>query len=121
MFFSDNVFDAVTQMKNQPIFFWENVTFLLSISFYNFFGLSLTRYLSTVHRTLIDACRTVTVWLFQVLLFYIGLKDAGEELGWWSIFQFIGFIFLVSGTIVYNEVVKVPCSTYEDEINTTIQ
>jgi len=112
--FSENMFDGIAQMINQPIFFHENLIFLLSVAFYNFFGLSLTRYLSTVHRTLIDACRTVTVWLFQVFLFYIGLEGAGEKLGWWSIIQLVGFIFLVMGTIIYNEVLRMPCSKYED-------
>jgi len=111
--FSENLFDSIYQMMQQPIFFVECFIILFSIAFFNFFGLSLTRYLSTVHRTLIDACRTVTVWLFQVILFYVGLPNAGEQLGYYSIIQLTGFLFLVTGTIIYNEVLKIPCSTYQ--------
>jgi hypothetical protein len=41
-----------------------------SISFYNFFGLSVTAEFSSVHRTLIDASRTVFVWAIDLLIYY---------------------------------------------------
>jgi len=114
--FTENIFDSFYQMSSQNIFLFENLILLFSIAFFNFFGLSLTRYLSTVHRTLIDACRTVTVWLFQVILRYVfNLTDAGESVGWFSILQLIGFIFLVLGTIIYNEVFKISCSKYDSD------
>jgi len=115
--FTENIYDSFAQMSSQNIFLFENLILLFSIAFFNFFGLSLARYLSTVHRTLIDACRTVTVWLFQVVLRYVfGLTSAGEAVGWFSIIQLIGFIFLVSGTVLYNEVFRIPCSTYESDL-----
>jgi len=111
--YNENTPDALSQMINNPIFLLENLILLFSISFFNFFGLSLTRYLSTVHRTLIDACRTISVWLIQVIFWYIGLKSVGEELTINSIYQAFGFVLLVIGTIIYNEVVKIPGSVYE--------
>lgn len=41
-----------------------------SISFYNFFGLSVANEFSSVHRTLIDASRTVFVWGIDLLIYY---------------------------------------------------
>jgi hypothetical protein len=111
--FSENVPDSISQMLNQPIFIYENMILLFSIAFYNFFGLSLARYLSTVHRTLIDACRTVSVWLIQVIFFYVEFVGAGEKLQMESLIQLGGFIFLVIGTIVYNEIITIPGSHYE--------
>ena len=43
--------------------------YFCSIAFYNFFGLSVTQSLTCVHRTLIDACRTIIVWLVYFLIF----------------------------------------------------
>jgi len=111
--FSENIFDTYFQMVNQKIFFVESLILLFSISFFNFFGLNLTKYLSTVHRTLIDACRTITVWLFQILLYYWD-ERAGEKVAWYTSIQLVGFIFLVAGTIIYNEVFKIPCSKYQE-------
>jgi len=113
--FSENVIDALAQMGNQSIFVIENVILLFSIAFFNFFGLSLVTYLTTVHRTLIDACRTIFVWLFQILLFWVGIESAGEILTIYSLVQLLGFAFLVAGTIIYNEVVKIPGSNYAKE------
>jgi len=110
--FSENVIDAFVQMGNQKIFVFENLIVLFSISFFNFFGLSLTKYLTTVHRTLIDACRTIFVWLFQIILFWIGIESAGERLTYYSLIQLLGFAFLVAGTIIYNEIVRIPGSNY---------
>jgi hypothetical protein len=44
--------------------------YFCSISFYNFFGLSVTNEFSSVHRTLIDASRTVFVWAINLLIYY---------------------------------------------------
>ena len=42
----------------------------ISIAFYNFCGLAVAKSLSSVHRCLIDACRTVLVWSVDLLLYY---------------------------------------------------
>eukprot|EP01094_Clydonella_sp_ATCC50884_P002698 TRINITY_DN12057_c0_g1_i1.p1 TRINITY_DN12057_c0_g1~~TRINITY_DN12057_c0_g1_i1.p1 ORF type:complete len:418 (+),score=103.37 TRINITY_DN12057_c0_g1_i1:36-1256(+) len=85
------------------------ITYTLSIAFYNFFGLSVAKQLTTVHRTFIDACRTVIVWVVEVMLFYITGGSIGQE--WvtpWSFLQLAGFGFLVLGTFIYNAVLRIP-------------
>jgi len=39
---------------------------IVSIAFFNFFGLSVTKSLSGAARAAIDACRTILIWLFSV-------------------------------------------------------
>ena len=39
---------------------------VVSIAFFNFFGLSVTKSLSGAARAAIDACRTILIWLFSV-------------------------------------------------------
>ena len=39
---------------------------IVSIAFFNFFGLSVTKSLSGGARAAIDACRTILIWLFSV-------------------------------------------------------
>jgi len=109
--YNENFIDALVQMRNFPLYLILDLVVLLSIAFFNFFGLSVTRSLSAVHRTLIDACRTIFVWSVQVLLFIIDpvtFKHVGEELSLYSLLQLGGFIFLIIGTLIYNEILRLP-------------
>jgi len=50
----ENALDALVQIRNSPSLLIFNIGYLLSIAFYNFFGLSVAKKLTSVHRTLID-------------------------------------------------------------------
>ena len=43
---------------------------VLSIAFYNFFGISVTKELSAAHRMVMDCTRTIIVWLFSLSVHY---------------------------------------------------
>lgn len=82
----------------------------LSIAFYNSFSLAIAKNLSSVHRTLIDACRTVLVWGLDVMLYYTSKHKVGEA--WhteFGLLQFLGFLLLVFGSTVYYDIVRLPC------------
>jgi len=114
--YHENFIDAIIQMQNKPLFIILECFILTSIAFYNFFGLSVTRKLTAVHRTLIDACRTIFVWSIQVILYKIDpilFENVGERLTWFSLLQAGGFVCLIIGTLTYNAVIKCPCSNYE--------
>ena len=70
---------------------------VLSMAFYNFFGVSVTKRLSSTARLSIDACRTVVVWVLSMLA------------GWERFIgmQLLGYIILVCGTTLYNELLSV--------------
>ena len=103
----ENSIDAVLQMYYNWRIAVYGVLYCLSIAFYNFFGLSVTKYLTCVHRTLIDACRTIFVWAFELIL---GL----EHWTVWSYLELGGFFFLIVGTLLYNSIIKLPCFSYEE-------
>jgi len=91
--FEDPV-DAFTMMGNNPkitAFILGNV---LSIAFFNYFGVSVTKYMSASSRMILDSLRTVVIW--------------GVSLGFqWEAFcyiEIVGFIFLISGTVIYQDV-----------------
>ncbi|KAJ2659789.1 hypothetical protein IWW48_003304 [Coemansia sp. RSA 1200] len=78
---------------------WQtSIYIMLSIAMFNFFGLSVTRYLSATSRATIDTCRTLFIWMSSLALGW-------ESFSW---IQVIGFVVLVYGTFVYNRVVKLP-------------
>ncbi|XP_077867944.1 solute carrier family 35 member F6-like [Saccoglossus kowalevskii] len=105
--------DALLQIKNSTSILIFTLLYLSSIAFYNYFGLAVTKSLTAVHRTLIDACRTIVVWVVSLFIYYAFGQEFGEGFDTtWGILQIDGFMFLVIGTALYNELFDlewVPC------------
>lgn len=77
------------QMIDTPSVLWSGVVIAISISLFNFFGLSLTRHVSATVRSLTDTCRTITIWI-------VSLGLGWEVLVWpISLLQVAGFGLLV--------------------------
>lgn len=89
---------AFHQMAANPAITWLSVGMMLSIACFNVFGITTTKIASAAQRSTIDTSRTLVIWIFSCLL---GL----EVFHWESI---IGFIFLVFGTLLYNEIIILP-------------
>jgi len=61
--------------------------------------------LSAVHRTLVDACRTIVVWGINLTIYYASsnggddcVATSGENWhGYWSWVQLVGFAFMMCG------------------------
>ncbi|XP_072032617.1 solute carrier family 35 member F6-like [Amphiura filiformis] len=95
--------DALYQIKNSPKLLMFCLFYLTSIAFYNYFGLAVTKSLTAVHRTLIDACRTIVVWVVDLFIFYLIDESFGESFDiTYGILQIDGFLFLIVGTALYN-------------------
>ncbi|KZT11542.1 uncharacterized protein LAESUDRAFT_720793 [Laetiporus sulphureus 93-53] len=90
------------QMIDTPSVLWSGVIIAISISLFNFFGLSVTRHVSATVRSLTDTCRTLSIWIVS-----LGL---GWETIMWpiSLLQVLGFGLLVYGTFLFNNLVKLP-------------
>ncbi|KAK5108735.1 hypothetical protein LTR62_007882 [Meristemomyces frigidus] len=71
---------------------------MVSIGGFNFFGLSVTRNISATARSTIDTCRTLFIWL-------VSLGLGWETFKW---LQVLGFVLLVYGTALFNEIVQPP-------------
>ena len=79
----------------------ECVGICVSIALFNAFGVTVTKYASSPQRSTIDTSRTVVIWVFFML---VG-GPLHEDFVW---LELLGFILLVAGTLVYNEIVIVP-------------
>ena len=89
---------------------WDNIALLIvyifyvvSIALYNIVGINLTKLVSSTARAVVDTVRTVFIWAF--FLFFSPVDGTEEE---FHLLQFIGFCFLVIGTLIYNEIVVLP-------------
>lgn len=83
MFFSINQHTALAVGGN-----------VVSIAFFNFAGISVTKEISATTRTVLDSIRTLVVWLFSL------------SVGWehYSALQLFGFVLLVAGIMIHNDV-----------------
>jgi len=60
--------------------------------------MSITKYASATTRMVLDSIRTVVIWAY-------GLIFGGEQ---FQYLQVIGFVLLLAGTFIYNEVLVIP-------------
>ncbi|GBE89727.1 Uncharacterized protein SCP_1700510 [Sparassis crispa] len=90
------------QMVDTPTVLGSAFIIALSISLFNFCGLSVTRHVSATARSLTDTCRTLSIWLISLAL--------GWEAIVWpiSMLQVLGFSLLVYGTFLFNNLVTPP-------------
>jgi len=98
----ENSLDAFVQLSNSLPLLLATAGSVLSIAFFNWFGVSITQSLSASHRMVLDSVRTMVVWAFDLAVF-------GTSFAW---LQLVGFVVLLAGTIIYNEVVKLPWLYY---------
>lgn len=89
--------------------FWCGVT-ICSIMLFNFYGLILTQKVSATFRAIWDAMRTILVW---VSLYHNSKATSlGFGLESFILIPFLiqggGFVFLLLGNFIYNEIIEVP-------------
>jgi hypothetical protein len=109
----ENAIDGLVMIGHNMTLLALVLLYWLSIAFYNFSSLAVAKSLTTVHRTFIDALRTLCVWGAQLVIYYaFNHTSLGEGWGKYSWVQLIGFALLITGTLIYNAVLKIPCFFY---------
>jgi len=89
---------AFYQMADNGMIIFYTFACMLSIAFFNVCGITTTKVASSAQRATIDTSRTLVIWVISCLLGF-------EIFHYESIF---GFILLVFGTLVYNEILVLP-------------
>lgn len=86
------------QVTYSPPIVISSILIMLSIGAFNYFGISVTRSVSATSRSTIDTCRTLFIWV-------VSLGLGWETFKW---LQVVGFVLLVYGTFLFNEIVSPP-------------
>ena len=107
---------AWEQYANNYLIILESIGICISIASFNGSGVTVTKNASAAQRSTIDSCRTLVVWVF----FMIMPKSSSfhESFHW---LQLIGFIILVAGTLVYNEIIIVPYFGFDKNTRVAIE
>jgi len=94
----EDAIDGLYQIYNS----WEVLTgfigTILSIAFFNFAGISVTKEISATTRTVLDSIRTFVIWIFSLSVQW--QTFSGYQLG--------GFLVLLTGMFLYNDVIIRP-------------
>jgi len=99
----ENTSDSLTMLLNNRSIVLMELLNGLSIVTYNYFGLTLTRDFTAMHRVIIEACRSMLVWVVDLAIFYIFSHGTlGESWSGASWIQLVGFLILLVGTAAYN-------------------
>ena len=94
---------AFQQMGAEAAVLIVYIFYIVSIALYNIVGINLTKLVSSTARAVVDTVRTVFIWLFFLIWGPVpGTKETFYPL------QLFGFVLLVFGTLVYNEIVTIP-------------
>lgn len=94
----ENVVLAVDGMLSNLTLLFSAMMFSITIAFYYWGCLTVTKHESAIARSVVDPCRAIFIWFFSI---YMG----------WEVFdtlQFTGFIIQVSGSMIFNELLIPP-------------
>ncbi|KAG6452494.1 solute carrier family 35 member F6 [Manduca sexta] len=102
----EDIVDGLIQIGNNPLILVATLGTIISIAFFNFSGISVTKEMSATTRMVLDSIRTLVVWMVS-----LGVR--------WQAFhwqQLLGFGMLILGTCVYNGLMP-QCSRNSDPSN----
>ena len=84
--------------------------YVLSIAFFNFSGLTISKNVSSTSRTIVDTLRTIVIWTFFLTIPFVP-EDTKETFSW---LQLLGFSILILGSVIYNEILVLPFWGFAD-------
>jgi len=90
--------DAMYMMQHSHGILFGSIASMFSIAFFNWSGVTVTQNSSATSRATIDVCRTALIWVAELYLAW----------NTFSSLQLIGFVVLIIGTLIYNEVLSMP-------------
>lgn len=86
---------------------WITIVFALVITLYNITGMWITEVTEATTRNVMDAGRTLCVWLFTLTMSFV-MPQYGEKLGLFSLIEAAGFLVLMIGVFVYYKTINLP-------------
>jgi hypothetical protein len=85
------------------------IILLLSITVYEFSGMTITRKVSSTFRVVIEIIKVIFVWIFEICYYDIKTltKDQTKSYIGILLLKLLGYIFIIFGNILVNEIVGI--------------
>merc|ERR1719310_1112332 len=87
--------EALYMMQSSKAVQFGCIASMFSIAFFNWSGVTVTQTASAVARSTIDVSRTALIWAVELFMLW-------NTFSW---LQLIGFVVLITGTLIYNELI----------------
>ena len=110
----DSIF-ALKQMWSEKSILIIYIFLFISVALFNVFSINLTKLVSSTARAVVDNLRSVFVWLF--FLFFEPVKGTKET---FNFVEFIGLLFIVFGTLFYNEIIVLHFCGLDNDIRQSL-
>ena len=94
----ENVIDAAYQIGNSRNLVLATIGLVLSISFFNFTGVTVTKEMNATTRMVLDSVRTLFIWVVSLSIPWESFQPL----------QPVGYVLLVCGTFIYYNLVFGP-------------
>ncbi|KAF0687891.1 Aste57867_20383 [Aphanomyces stellatus] len=116
--------DTFVKMGNSLTVTLTVLLYIVLIGLFNLAANFVTKYLSSVVRSILDTLRTLGVWVLSLFIFYVirwtGTNSPGEQWTMWSWLELSGFALMVAGTLAYKKIFYLPAKwLYEAEAKET--
>lgn len=115
---AEDIEDTIAMLKNNSALVSLVLVYVFSCATYNVSGMAVTSCLTAVHRTMLEASRTIGIWAIDLSFFYLAptwVAYRGEAWMPYSFLQLLGFGVLLVGQSVYGTVLKLPGLYYPPE------
>lgn len=112
---NENAYDTWLMLCNNHTLVLLICMYICSCSTYNIAGMLVTSSLSAVHRTMLEASRTLVIWAINLFVHYFIDASSGLGEAWtpYSYIQLAGFAVVILGQLVYGGLLRVPCLRYD--------
>ena len=99
----EDTLGAFEEYGKQPLhFLWSSMVIVVVALSYAC-GLSITKYGSAAQRTITECARNVVIWIFFMFVPVFG--EITDKFSW---YQLSGFLILLFGIFLYNEIIVIP-------------
>merc|ERR1719361_1403734 len=112
--YHENSGETLKMIGEEPTLYGLVIVYCFAILMYNIAGMNVTKYFTAIHRTILEACRTLCIWLVQLFIHYVvKWEGKGEKWDDWSFLQLTGFCVMLLGTFTYSKLLKWPFLHYD--------
>jgi len=107
--FSENTLESLFMFFHNFHILGTVILYAFVIMGLNFTAMMVTQQYSAIHRTILEAVRTLCIWMTNLVIYYYITNQFGEVWSDWSWIQLLGFALLLLGLFIYNQVIELRC------------
>jgi len=115
--FSEDTVESLYMLSHNTHLIFTVLLYMFVIMGLNATAMMVTQQFTAVHRTILEAARTLCIWITNLFIYYTINNNFGEVWTDWSYLELGGFMLLLLGMFIYNRVIELPCLPDYSQLN----